>query len=398
MSGVFLSRAGVVFSGGSGVDALWKACAEGSVSGARKVAAVSGKEFLAGIYDGDFPRDESARIDSRLARMEGAALAQIEKTIEAALSRYGASRVAVCVGSCDNGAELSLAAHEEFSRSSSFPAGYSLEAQGADYPATFISEKYGIEGPSAAFSAACSSSAQAIVKAAQMIRSGVVDAAVAGGVDAASDVALLGFDSLEALSGAIADPFSANRRGITLGEGAAFFALSRDPIDGDVKILGHGESADACHVTSPDPSGGGAARAMRAALESAGLSPGCIDYVNLHGTGTRLNDSMEAAAMREVFGEDCPVCGSTKPVTGHTLGAAGALECAICRETVERNKGRSGAAVVFPAHAWDGVFDDSIPRLNFASRGAPPEGARAKVCMTNSFAFGGANESIIIGE
>ena len=170
----------------------------------------------------------------------------------------------------------------------------------------------------------------------------VCDAVVAGGVDIASNTVLMGFNSLEAVSaGKITNPFSKNRCGITLGEAAAFFVLTRENLfETGIALLGYGESCDAYHMTSPDPEGKGAALAISEALKRSRLNPSEIDYINLHGTGTRFNDSMEAKAVKKVFGGSSILCSSTKPMTGHTLGAAGALETAVCFESIYMNRGK----------------------------------------------------------
>ena len=396
---VYLSKPGVVCAAGSSVDELRRVCIAGNQSGIKKVRSLSGKEFFVGRADESVLHKTAARFDMRSIRLADAALVQIEREIFAALSAYGPSRVAVCVGSCDNGTELSLPAHAAFIADGAFPAGYTLEMQGADYAATYVSEKYGITGASLAFSTACSSSAGAIIKAAELLRGGLADAVIAGGVDVASDTVLLGFDSLEAVSPGITNPLSANRCGITLGEGAAFFVMTRDAskTEAPVRLFGWGESADAYHMTSPDPAGAGAACAMKAALVSAGLMPEQIDYINLHGTGTKFNDAMESKAVAEVFAGSAVSVGSTKPLTGHTLGAAGALEAAICYTALVQNAEKNEGDIVLPKHVWDGERDAELPLLNIAGAAGAKQSGRVKICMSNSFAFGGANASLVLG-
>ena len=186
---------------------------------------------------------------------------------------------------------------------------------------------------------------------AEMIKAGLADAAVVGGIDIASDTTLIGFSALEAVSSEITNPFSKNRHGITLGDGAAFFVLTKEPVvecprsgcietTGNVRLLGWGESADAYHMTSPDPSGAGAEKAIRRAMENAGIEAKDVGYINLHGTGTKFNDSMEGKAVASIFGEKTVPVSTTKPVTGHTLGAAAALEAAICWKALVENKGK----------------------------------------------------------
>jgi len=205
----------------------------------------------------------------------------------------------------------------------------------------------------------------------------------------ASPTVLLGFDSLGAVSSEITNPMSGNRHGITLGEGAAVFVLSKEDLDDTkIELLGAGESSDASHMTAPLADGSGAASAMEEALKDAGIGADKIDYVNLHATGTKLNDSMESKAVDKVFsGRKVPVSG-TKPMTGHTLGAAGSLELAACFLAIEKQS--------LPIHLNDGVQDPSMPELNLVKKSET--NAKIEKCMSNSFAFGGCNVSLIIGK
>jgi 3-oxoacyl-[acyl-carrier-protein] synthase-1 len=321
---------------------------------------------------------------NRLFHMTLAALEQIRPEVEKAIAAYGSERVGVCVGSCDNGSESSLPAHRSYFSGDGFPALYALRHQSASFIAEFIAGFFGIKGHCLTVATACASSAGAIVKGAQLIESGLVDAVISGGADLASETVLLGFAALEAVSDQICNPFSKNRKGITLGEGAAFFVLQNG--SADIELLGWGESADAHHMTAPRPDGSGARAAMEEALTMAQISPDDVDYINLHGTGTPLNDIMEARAVYAVFADEAPPLSSTKPITGHTLGAAGALELALCRMALTEG--------ALPAHCWDGQLDEEIPRFNFV---APNISAKPKICMSNSFAFGGCNTSLIIG-
>jgi 3-oxoacyl-[acyl-carrier-protein] synthase-1 len=239
-----------------------------------------------------------------------------------------------------------------------------------------------------------------VIRGAELIRAGFCDAVIAGGADIVSETVLLGFSALEAVSDGLSNPFSKNRKGINLGEGAAFFVLSADPAGAGpaIELLGAGESADAFHMTAPKEDGKGAIQAMKAALRDAGIGPADIDYVNLHGTGTILNDRMEALAMAAVFPGCMPPVSSTKPITGHTLGAAGALELALCWMALQRREG-------LPVHCWDGVYDEGLPALPFVSRDTAEhpakhsagKGKKPSICMSNSFAFGGCNTSLILG-
>ncbi len=395
---LYLSTPGVMSCAGNNIDELWTSVTKGNQKGIKKVTACNGESYYAARIDDTLLKPSGARYDMKIMRIENAALEQIADNVKEVLARYGSERIAVCVGSCDNGTEFSVEAHRHFITEGAFPKDYSLEIQGADYAATFVAEKFGIKGPVNAFSTACSSSAGAIIKAAELIRAGLADAAIAGGVDIASDTTLVGFSALEAVSSEITNPLSKNRHGITLGDGAAFFVVSREPLNQNAKnieLIGWGESADAYHMTSPDPSGNGAEKAIRRAIESAGISPADVSYINLHGTGTKLNDSMEAKAVAAIFGDISVPLSSTKAITGHTLGAAAALELAICWKALyESDKEKNQAEL--PLHIWDGVYDEELPRLHVVDAKSNKSSA-LKVCLSNSFAFGGANACLALG-
>lgn len=418
---LYLSKPGVMSCAGNNIEEVWKAVTSGNQNGIKKVTACNGEEYYAARISDSVLKPSGARYDMKVVRIENEALEQIAADVEAVKAKYGADRIVVCVGSCDNGTEFSVAAHRAYFTEGSFPADYSLEIQGADYASTMVAEKFGITGPVNTFSTACSSSAGAIIKGAELILSGLADAAIVGGIDIASDTTLVGFSALEAVSSEITNPLSKNRHGITLGDGAAFFLLTREPLPQvlstsqtgsestasstpSIRLLGWGESSDAYHMTSPDPSGAGAEKAIRRTLESAGLSASDVGYINLHGTGTKLNDSMESKAVAAIFGENSVPVSTTKAVTGHTLGAAAALEAAICWKTLVENHAKNIDNRTLPLQVWDGVKDDELPSLNIVdknNKGQSGSTAAAteelKVCLSNSFAFGGANACLALG-
>jgi 3-oxoacyl-[acyl-carrier-protein] synthase-1 len=247
----------------------------------------------------------------------------------------------------------------------------------------FVALSLGLTGPRHCVSTACSSSAKVFAVAARYLASGLCDAAVVGGVDSLCYTTLYGFASLELLSERPARPFARDRSGISIGEGAAFALLVRGG-RGATALLGAGESSDGFHMSTPHPEGRGAERAMASALESAGLQPSEIDYVNLHGTGTPVNDSVEATTVARVFGATTP-CSSTKGATGHCLGAAGAVEALICdlalaHQRLPGNVGTPPDAVEFP--------------LALATSSSA---ARVKRVLSNSFGFGGSNCALVFG-
>jgi 3-oxoacyl-[acyl-carrier-protein] synthase-1 len=388
---VFLSKPGLVCCAGSPSEDFFDAAPRGDRSGIVPVQINTGsavQSFLIGRFAGDFAGK------SRLLGLCAVALEQIRPLAEKALQHWEPDRIGLCLGSCDNGTEASIPAHREFFKTGVFPHAYNLSMQGAAGPAEFAADFLGLKGPVFAISTACSSSASAIKMGTELVQSGVCDAVIAGGADIASEISIMGFAALEALSPELSNPFSKNRNGINLGDGAAFFVLSREKIDEfPIVLAGFGESSDAYHMTAPQPEGKGAAAAMEAALKNAKIKPGNIAYVNLHGTGTVLNDKAEAQAMHAVFGDDQPPASSTKPITGHTLGAAGALELALCWGVLEK----AHEDTLMPVHRWDGVRDTELPILNLVKPGGLVSKEKIRYCMSNSFAFGGCNVSLIIG-
>jgi len=237
-----------------------------------------------------------------------------------------------------------------------------------------------------------SSSARALASARSLLALGLCDAVLAGGSDSLCGLTTHGFASLKATASGITNPFSVNREGLSLGEGAALFLVTRSP-EG-IQLLGVGESSEAHHISSPDPEGSGAAASMRGALRDAGVAADQVAYLNLHGTGTRLNDSMESRAVAEVLGCEIP-CSSTKPLVGHCLGAAGAIELAFCWLALER---REGEALPLLPHVWDGQADPELAPVRLTGAGESTPADDGCVLMTNSFGFGGNNCTLVIGE
>ena len=219
-----------------------------------------------------------------------------------------------------------------------------------------------------------------------MLAADLADVVITGGVDALNRFTLAGFSALECVSSGPCNPLSVNRDGINIGEGAALFMMSREP--SEIWLTGWGESSDAYHFSSPDPAGRGALLAMQAALAMARIEPRDIDYINLHGTATVQNDAMESQAVSALFGADVP-CSSTKPLTGHALGAAGAIEAAICMEVLRGGEGS------LPPHWWDGESDPALPRLELVAPGMQCARSPRRV-LSNSFAFGGSNTALVL--
>ncbi len=330
--------------------------------------------------------DWPMRQRSRTNALAEAALAQIRPQVDAAIECHGAHRVAVVVGGSTSGlreGELALRRHRA---EGAWPTDYDYAQQELGATAEFLAWRLGARGPALVISTACSSGAKALASAARLLRAGLADAVIAGGADALCRFTVAGFVALDSVSDERCNPLSAARRGINLGEGAALFLLSRD--SAPVRLAGWGETGDAHHMSAPAPDGRGAIDAMRQALARAGARPLDIDYLNLHGTATPHNDAMEACAVAEVLGLGVAVS-STKPLTGHALGAAGAIEAVFaCMTLIDNPRGR------LPPHWWDGVADRALPALRLAD---PTDGLgrAARMVMSNSFAFGGSNVSLL---
>jgi 3-oxoacyl-[acyl-carrier-protein] synthase-1 len=312
--------------------------------------------------------------------------------VAACVGRWGAGRVGLFLGTSTSGMlETEVAYRGRDPASGALPAGFDYAGTHNSYSlAAFVREVLMLEGPSAVVSSACSSSAKVFGAARRMIAAGVIDAAVVGGVDSLCLTTLYGFHSLQLVSSGPCRPFDVARDGISIGEAAAFALLERAPDsldDGDILLLGVGESSDAYHMSSPHPEGRGARAAMLQALASAGLTPEHIDYINLHGTGTPSNDSAEGKAVAAVFAERGPPvpASSTKGATGHTLGAAGALEAVICALALRHG--------FLPGSANTQRVD---PALGFEYLRANSERAPARA-LSNSFGFGGSNCALILG-
>jgi 3-oxoacyl-[acyl-carrier-protein] synthase-1 len=327
-----------------------------------------------------------AKYDCRNNRLLFSAFEQIKNKVDEAIVQFGNDRIGIVLGTSTSGIAAGEEALDSLESDGCFPDSYQYVQQEVGALSECLSVHLDLKGPAFTISTACSSSARAFISAEQLIEGGVCDAVLVGGVDTLCKLTLNGFDGLESLSAGRCNPLSLNRDGINIGEGAALFLLSRDP--DRVALLGTGESSDAYHVSAPDPEGVGAEKAMRMALANAKLEASNIGYLNLHGTATKLNDLMESKAVSKVLGPSAP-CSSTKPLTGHTLGAAGAIEAALCWLVLTQP-----GEMKLPPHLWDEIIDPELPEIKIVKR----EDILAKpICMSNSFAFGGNNVSLIFG-
>lgn len=332
---------------------------------------------------------------SRNNQLLYAAALQIEPALRQAITHYGAHRVGVVLGTSTSGIAEGSAAIGHFLASDHFPADYHYAQQVLSAPADFLADWLQLGGPAYVISTACTSSGRALLSARRLLDLGVCDAVLCGGVDSLCHLTLNGFSALEAISDRRCNPFSANRDGINIGEAAALFLMTRAPeAQGErIALLGAGASSDAHHISAPDPTGAGALQCMGKALDNAGLEPAHIHYLNLHGTATPHNDAMESLAVDTLFGAGLP-CSSSKPMTGHTLGAAGALEAAFCWLSLSRHNPLG----LLPPHLWDGQPDPALPELTLVDGSQRLAAHGPRRLMSNSFAFGGNNVSLILGD
>lgn len=325
-----------------------------------------------------------ARYDSRLARLGYALATDLQSSIDAAIQRWGKRRVALILATSTGGLLETESVHQGLAVGLPLPSGYGLlRTHGLGATAELLQQVLGTDGPAFVISTACSSSAKALASAQRLIQSGVADAVIAGGLDTLCQTTLFGFQALGILSAERCRPFARARNGINIGEGGALLLLEREA-DAEIALLGCGESSDAYHLSAPDPEGYGAERAMRQALEQAQVSPSEVGYVNAHGTGTPQNDAAEALALARVFGTG-PSIVSTKSYTGHLLGAAGATEAIFCIAALEQGQ--------IPTN-WGVDSEDALGiRL-----GRETLKSEIRYALSNSFAFGGSNVSLLFGK
>jgi len=331
------------------------------------------------------------RFDCRNNRLAQLALRQdgfIDAVAQSA-GRWGRRRVGVFLGTSTSGIlQTELAYRHRDPTTGTLPADFDYAgSQNSFSVADFVRQALDLDGPTAVICSACSSSAKVFGSARRMMDADLIDAAVVGGVDSLCLTTLYGFHALQLTSKGPCRPFDATRDGISISEAAAFALLERVPNSlnaNAVRLLGVGESSDAYHMSSPHPEGQGARTAMLAALETAGLEAGDIDYINLHGTGTPSNDTAESRAVAAVFGT--AVGGSsTKGATGHALGAAGALEAVICSLAMQHDFAPGG----INTRSLDPTLG-----IQYLVENRPGRVTRA---MSNSFGFGGTNCSLLLG-
>ena len=387
---VYLNALGMLNALGDDPETVYSNLVKGKSPGMGiSKSPILGKEFYVGQVQCPLPevQSEYAEFDCRNNQLASAALKQIAEQIESAKQKYGENRVGVVIGTSTSGIDEAEIALKQLNESGQLPKDYTYKKQEIGAVAEFVSLIAGVRGPAYVISTACSSSGKVFASARSLIQQDICDAVIVGGVDSLCELTLSGFASLEAVSGELTNPFSENRQGINIGEAAALFLMSKEP--SNICLMGVGESSDAHHMSAPEPSGAGALAAMKSALSDASITVDDVDYINLHGTGTQLNDAMESHAVAALFGDSVPAS-STKPLTGHTLGAAGATEAGIGWLLLNYTEHFKLAP-----HIYDGQFDPKLSKIRLCESSAAQ--SRVKTVLSNSFAFGGNNVSVILG-
>lgn len=372
MNGIFITDASAVFADKLTLDDT----------------IIKGGKFYFGKLEKDFEPIDVERYDLRCNRVLKYLVDKLD------LSGFEKDEIGIVIGTTNSGIQ-------EFEDSEN------KHHAELGNPAEFLKWYLGTKNYAASVSTACTSGTKAFSTAVKLLQNDVCKVVIAGGIDTLAAMPSYGFHALEVLSHEKSNPFSKNRDGISLGEGGALFVLTKDvkmqkcldvksitnvgricKSDNEiVALLGIGETSDAYHSATPDPDGVQAVRAIQLALDDAGLKAEDIDYINLHGTGTVSNDLMEANAIYKVFGDNVPAS-STKPFTGHCLGAAASIEAFICYQILkgERN---------LPIHKYDNEYDKNLPKINLVNSNT--ENKKINTCMSTSFGFGGTNAVVIMG-
>jgi 3-oxoacyl-[acyl-carrier-protein] synthase-1 len=348
---------------------------------------INGEVFYVGAVKDTLPTIEQAHFATRNNQLLQHAFSQVEQAFLSVSEHVDKTRIAVVIGTSTSAIEEGEQAYKHFAQQGEFPAHFDYAQQEMYAPAEYLAYLANAKGPAFSISTACSSSGKALASAMNLINSGIADIVLCGGVDSLCQMTLNGFSALESTASTYCTPFNEHRDGINIGEAAALFVVTKAAAK--VNLLGAGESSDAYHVSAPEPSGRGAIASMQQALAQAGLTASDIDYINAHGTATPKNDEMEASAIHQL-GFTAPVS-STKALTGHTLGAAGALEAGICWLLLsDLNKNNK-----LPQNHPSAKLDPALCKVNLVEKGAI---TTINTCLSNSFAFGGNNLTLVLGK
>ncbi|MDX3774788.1 beta-ketoacyl-[acyl-carrier-protein] synthase family protein [Chromatiaceae bacterium AAb-1] len=392
MTAITLSALGICCALGNNKQQVWQAAVNGSRHGMvwRNDLLSDATPVVVGEVSGNLPSLAAfpAEFHSRNNQLALQALQQMMPQIEQARQRYGQERIAVIIGTSTSGIAEGETALAQYRNSGDFPPSYHYHQQEMQAPARFIARASDVTGPCYAISTACSSSARALMSARSLLLAGIADAVIVGGVDSLCRLTVNGFHALESVAAGFCQPFGLNRDGINIGEGAALFLMEKNTAG--IRLMGAAASSDASHMSAPHPEGRGAEQAIISACQQAGISPQQLSYINLHGTATPLNDLMESKVLARIGAAQIPAS-STKALTGHTLGAAGAIEAALCWLMLSDYNGNSN---IIP-HCCDNPPDPALAPVQLATAGMQ---APLRYCLSNSFAFGGNNVAVLLGK
>ncbi len=387
---LYLNDLGMLSAVGANREEIISRVQKGDRSGLFLSEEYSSQPVYVGEIQADLPEIESkySVYDCKNNQLLLAALSQIQSTVDLMIKRYGLDRIGVVLGTSTSGVRSTELALASVAKHNVKPELFHYKQQQLGAGADFLAHILGLKGPAYAVSTACSSSGKAFASARRLINLGFCDAVIVGGADTLCRFTVHGFDALASVSDGLSKPFGKHRDGINLSEAVALFVISKD--EGPVKMQGIGASSDAYHFSAPDPEGIAVISAMEMALVEANKAVEEIDYINLHGTATPLNDAMESQAVNQVFGNKVAVS-STKGMTGHALGAAAALELGLCWMLLSDNNEQG---LLLPNINED-ILDDTLSPLHFVKQGQKL-GRKINSCQSNSFAFGGNNISLIV--
>lgn len=387
---IYLSAVGVINAVANSCDQLYQNYILQGSSGI-KVYSKNEKNYSLGLIDNSFYKKTLAYpYNNRVNKLSHIACQQIEDAVQYAIKKYGKSRIGVILGTTDNGSEETNA----YLSDKASHTDYTLQMQSLNLCSDYVKQFFGVTGISFTVSTACTSSANAIIQAAHLIQTNICDAVIAGGTDIVTDTVLLGFSSLDAVDMQQTKPFSKSRNGINLGEGASLFLLTKDAIvatDTPIILKGFYSNSDGFHMTSPNVEAIASVICLETALENAGMNIADIDYINLHGTGTQLNDIMESNTLSKINAQNIP-CSSNKPAFGHTLGASASMELAVCYAALTAKTKEP----ILPIHIYDNDYDPDLKKISLVT--TKQSTSRLHNCMNVSFAFGGNNTCLIIGK
>ena len=330
--------------------------------------------IYSGVIDAKLPDINDENYNLRCNRVILKTIEKLNTKIAEIIHKYGNNNIGIIAATTNSGVE-------EFAQTNRQKY-YELSN-----PAEFLHLHLKLNGYYTTVSTACSSGLKAFSLARDLLRSDICDCCIVVCVDTLAKVPLYGFNSLEVLSDKPSIPFSKNRCGMNISEACTVFIVEKNTNYG-IEIMGIGESSDVYHSTTPDPQAKEAIKAINEALNEAKIRPEDIDYINAHGTGTIANDIMEAHAINSVFSDTVPVS-STKPMTGHCLGAAAGIETALCCKLIENFKGK------YYPHMYDGEYDEKIDKIKLVKTN--DKYTKCNICMCNSFGFGGTNTILILG-